>query len=845
MKQECIDAVNQAVGRQHTPDELKSIEDRINRHLRQNAAKDPKAALAMSREERYHEAARTAREEFIAERAKKAQRSALQILANNRIEQHLVQFTGNKMDGLARMIAFHADMKGNFLSVESQAKAIEHDALRQMIGTLEASNPKFFGLFENQAGIRAIVKELFGEDSGIREAKDGAAQFKAVAEALRQRFNRAGGDIGHLEDWGMPHHHSQMKVAKAGRLQWIADILPKLDRKRYTGPDGAILTDEELNVFLSHAWETIATGGVNKIEPGRPNGIGMRANRGNESRQIHFKNADSYLEYQARYGERTPYETMVRHIAGIAKDIALVETLGPIADLNFRMYRDIAIKEATLANPANSGKVQKQAVALENLYNMTAGKTLPVASEWLAKSFDTLRSWLVASRLGSAVISSLSDEATLYFTAHLNNLPEMRLFANELAALNPANQMEKRLALRAGLAMNTFIASLNRFGQEGLGASFSSKMATTVLRASGFNALNEARRRAFGVTMMSSLGQITRDFDSLAHLDPADHRILLSKGISETDFAVWRKAQLEDWGGGNHTMLTPEAIYRIPDEALAGLADDRFPNMPTDARALKERAATRLLGVVLEETDMAVVEPGVKERTLMMANLQRGTWKGELARSFFLFKSFPISMITRHWMRGMNMKTAGGKAVYIAGLVAATTVLGTASLLIDDILHGRDPRNFNPAKKGGVRNWIHAMLKGGSLGIYGDFLFSEATQHGQSPVASVMGPMIGLGESMFNLTQGNVVQALQGKDTHAGAELVKFGKGNLPGANLWYAKGALDHMIFHRMQEYYSPGYLSMMRSRAYREFGQQYWWEPGEVTPDRAPNMAAAVGGR
>lgn len=144
-----------------------------------------------------------------------------------------------------------------------------------------------------------------------------------------------------------------------------------------------------------------------------------------------------------------------------------------------------------------------------------------------------------------------------------------------------------------------------------------------------------------------------------------------------------------------------------------------------------------------------------------------------------------------------------------------------------------------------MRNWMQAMLKGGSLGIYGDFLFSEATQHGQSPVASVMGPVIGLGESMFNLTQGNVVQALQGKDTHAGAELVKFVKGNLPGANLWYAKAALDHMIFHRMQEYFSPGYLSTMRSRAYREFGQQFWWEPGEVTPDRAPNVAAAVGGR
>ena len=53
------------------------------------------------------------------------------------------------------------------------------------------------------------------------------------------------------------------------------------------------------------------------------------------------------------------------------------------------------------------------------------------------------------------------------------------------------------------------------------------------------------RADAFGVTMMSQPRQITRDVDNLARLDAGDHRILLSKGITETDFAVWRKAQLD------------------------------------------------------------------------------------------------------------------------------------------------------------------------------------------------------------------------------------------------------------------------------------------------------------
>ncbi|MFT3805427.1 hypothetical protein [Arenimonas sp.] len=91
----------------------------------------------------------------------------------------------------------------------------------------------------------------------------------------------------------------------------------------------------------------------------------------------------------------------------------------------------------------------------------------------------------MSSRLGSAVLTSITDEGTMRVAAHVNNLPQMRLVANELAALNPAHPAEKRLALRAGLAMNTMVASLNRFGNDHLGSSIFSKLGTATLRASG------------------------------------------------------------------------------------------------------------------------------------------------------------------------------------------------------------------------------------------------------------------------------------------------------------------------------------------------------------------------
>jgi len=837
MRSDCIDAVSRAIGRALTSVEVQNIEARITGAMRRRARAEPTAWMAKSASDRLQEAGQAAAAELIGEAHLKKDRVALQVAAHQRLRTALTDMRSRgvaPLDALGRIIATDAHANANVLSVEAQAQGTEAVALSQLLKTLEASNPKWFGLLENADGVRAIVREIFGESTGVKEAKEGAAEWHKVAEAMRQRFNRAGGDVGSLEDWGMPHHHSQAKVAAAGREVWVADILPRLNRDAYVNADGTRMLPGQLTAFLNEAWATIATGGANKLEPGRPSGGGMRANRGSESRQIHFKSADDYLEYQARFGERTLYEVLISHIAGLAKDIALVETLGPNPDHTFRFLRDEAVRGGKLADPTKVGKIDQQAIRTENLYDVVAGKTLPVANEHLAKTFDTLRSWLIAARLGSSVITSFSDDATLHLTAKLNNLPAMQVLANELAAFNPANRTEERMALRAGLALNTFIASLNRFGEQGLGRSFSRKLAQFTLRASGLNAMTEARKRAFGVTMLSATGSIVRDHARLADLDPIDHRILLAKGITDADFAVWKKAQLEDWGGGNNTMLTPESIYRIPDAELISLGHPA---------QLREQAATRLLGSVLEETNIAIIEPGARERASMGAGLQRGTWKGELTRSFFLFKSFPLAMIERHWARGMSLPNLGGRAAYLATLLAATTVLGMASLQVSEVLAGRDPRNLNPFAKGGVRNWIAAMLKGGSLGIYGDFLFSDSTQHGGSPLATVTGPVLGLAEDFFNLTQGNILQAAQGKKTHFGAEVVHFVKSNLPGASLWYAKAALDHLIFHQLQEFFAPGYLRRMRQRAYKEFGTRYWWEPGQAAPDRAPDLGAMAG--
>jgi len=42
--------------------------------------------------------------------------------------------------------------------------------------------------------------------------------------------------------------------------------------------------------------------------------------------------------------------------------------------------------------------------------------------------------------------------------------------------------------------------------------------------------------------------------------------------------------------------------------------------------------------------------------------------------------------------------------------------------------------------------------------------------------------------------------------------------------------------------EMVSPGYLSSIRSRSLHDYRQDWWWQPGETVPERAPAIEEAT---
>ncbi|BBL58515.1 hypothetical protein [Methylomonas koyamae] len=815
MRNDCINAVAQALGRPLKAIEAQKIEQRIREQKVLLANKDRAAYLGMSEAQRLQAAAKAAAEQIKADALKKQQRIGLTILANQRLSDYFERQPGAILDSIDRVLAPRFDGQDHIQSAETKYRAVFNEYTRSLSDAIDAFGPKLLGILQNDAAMVPVFRELRGTDTGNPEAKAFAGRLRETFEAMRNRFNNNGGMIGKLEDWAHPQTHSSYLIFKAGKAEWVDFIRPLLDRSRYTREDGMRMSDSELSEFLSHAYDSIVYDGALKRTPGQSRGSAARANRGREHRQLHFSGADAYLRYHARFAEKSLMATIVGHVNQMSRDIALIETFGPNPDLMFRTFLDKAEQEAAQAGTAPE-RIHKQRGFAERLYDEVAGNGMQPGNETLARWASAVRSYLNV-RLGSAVITSFADDATAIVTARALNMSGTDYLLGQIKALG--SDEARRQARALGFGLDTALFAIDRFGQENLVNGFAAKVSGAVIRASGLSFMTEARRQGFAAMMMHQLGDMVRRYDSLEKLDGGDHSLLLAKGITDADWQIWRQAKPEEWQGT--PVLTARAIL----------------NVEGDAKAIQS-AADKFQGAILEEIGNAIIEPGARERAMTTGRLQPGTVLGELGRSVLQFKSFPITMMTRHWRRMLNNPGRISKAEYSAALIAGTTLMGAVGVQLNELLNGRDPLDMQqPAF------WGRAALKGGSLGFYGDFLQSQASQHGTSAFAGMLGPSLGLTEELLNLSQGNIVQALQGEDTHAGAEALRMLKGITPGSSLWYAKGVMDHLIFQQLQEMVSPGYLRRMEQRAQREFKQSYWWKPGTNTPQRGPNLDRVTG--
>lgn len=593
MKDQCKQAVAKALGKtQLTQQEADNIEQRIRDAMKSRARQDIDAWRNLSDSEKLTAAGEQVAIDIKADIKRKNKIAANDILTQSKNLAQLDHPTLSASEVIDRMVAPHGDMSG-IQSLDSKARgnaAIYRGELTDFYTNIKGG----LGVFTDLELVQNIVRERFNQNTGDALAKKISDKMGDVFESMRERFNRSGGDIGKLDDWGLPQTHNLEKIAKVGKDEWVNRSEQLIDTSKYVHENGEFYSQQEIRELLEYAFDTLTSNGANKTEIGRQatgQGTSKVTSRHSESRVLHFKDADSWMEYQQEFGGLPFVDLVEAHVNGLSKDIALVENLGSNPKNAMRLLMDAAEQKdwANGLNPKDTNASRKRA---QTMFDELMGQNTP-QSEVLANLGLAYRSTNVGAMLGGTTLSSITDQAMIAKTASIHGIAYRKTFGELVSQLNPKNKEDRELARSLGLATEEMLGSINRWSDDGLVsvsgktekiARVSNSVATQIMRISGLNALTAASKVGFSKMLMDKYGTLTRS-KSWDQLSDIDRELMEKTGINERAWKVMQIAEPIVDRKGNQ-LMSAKSIYQIPDEKIIGAMDDDFKKLQdnTDAQ---------------------------------------------------------------------------------------------------------------------------------------------------------------------------------------------------------------------------------------------------------------------
>jgi hypothetical protein len=692
---------------------------------------------------------------------------------------------------------YNVDMRRRFY--ETKYHSMIADFLEKYRSRMTLDAREGFIKYDEKA-LNDLTKAIYGETVDDPFAVKFAADYAKMVEEMRTDFNKMGGSIGKNDRYLMPQNHDASTILKYEKDTgssdgWISDVKKWIDLDEMTDDAGKKLSPDELDEGLKYAYESITTNGLNKAKDfSAPVGLGKKmARRGSDQRFLFFKDSESWTAYQNKYGRGDVFQTLTSNINMVASDVANMELLGPNPKATYdALMSQIAKEDGRIPDLRHS--------TLDAVFKVTSGTMEQGNLTSLADFMQSTRNVITASKLGAAWISSISDEGFTAITASYNNLPITRIMATKGKMLGMNSAEFNVFATKLGLGAESWIKtahSANRYG-EVYNQGMTGKAAEVVMRASGLEPWTEAGRKAF---TMEFSGYLAENFDTrFADLDSKTMRGFEAYGITEADWNTFRASTPLDFKGAKYANML-------------------------------ENGSEKFHQMIMSEVDYAVPTPDARVRAATTLGSSRASLMGQVYRSATNLKSFAITLMTTHGMRAYHQATLGEQISYAGMMLASTTLLGAVAMTGKDLAKGREPRSMDDTKA----FWGAALMQGGGLGIMGDFFFSDVNRFGGGLTTSLLGPTGQLINETDKLFRGNLQQLALGEDTNFAREAVQYIDRNTP--NIWQI-APLKNAMFDQLELLVDPKAqkkFNRARKKHKKDYGSDYWWNPGEATPEFA----------
>ena len=764
-----------------------------------------------------------------------------EIKIRNHIDNVITNFEGNEVEGLRSiLVGSNLQKEGSRISVALS----QFTMFRNFVASFEAKlrENNLDSLFANATEDmdKRIAKSMqeIGEgipptskDPNINKIAEIMVDFQ---EQVRIKLNNAGANIPKLWGYVVRQSHDPFQLRNAMDVikskynkgmdnfsgdeknnfrAWKEFIEPLLDRDRTFGKNS---TEQGRDEFLWKTYNSLIRN-EHEIADGAMYGGRDVTSKLNAKRVLHFKTSDNWHEYNKLFGAGNLRESFFSGLNNMARSYGIIKELGTKPQENFeKIGRGVAQALINKRKDASDvSKAMREGGKLEINMKEVDGRVNSIINHAAARYSAIGRSILSMAKLGGATISALADvhlyasEMSYQGRSYLGGVFEA------LTSLSRIKNSKKKqdIALQLGFINDNAIYDLAARYSVGdtLNRSFT-KIQRTFFKLNLLSWWTNSLKEGAMLGMANYVAKNRKI--SFNNLEDGFKRLLKHYNINEKTWDVFRKLAVETAEDGTE-FFSVRNIDNLPDATIKDLMGlEKASKREIDL--FKDGLKTKASGMFLDRSTYAVIEPDAKQRAFMKQGLMSGTAPGEAIRFMAQFKAFPIAILDKAFGREMSFFKEGQHLRGILGisrLVAMSAIFGYIAMTAKDLLKGKSPKD--PTKK---KTWYAAMLQGGGLGIYGDFLFQQSFS-GLDLLATVAGPA----PTEFAKAANAIRYAIQGEPTKSGKAAYKSIIGNIPFLNLFYLKTAFDYLIGYQIMETLSPGSLRRMERKMKKDTGQEF----------------------
>lgn len=734
----------------------------------------------------------------------------------------------------ALSLMIHNGYKGT-QSMAGKANAIIAMAHRDLSEVMyHFRRSKGLGTRRNKADLPDLIRAMHGETVNNPTAKALAGALSGVLEDLRLRFNAAGGNIPKRQDWGITHSHNARAIRKLGRTpaeareRWKAFIRPLLDPDQMTNPNtGETIGAEGLDASLDYVFETITSDGWAHRRPeARRFGKGKVASRYQDGRFLIFRDAESWLAYNEKFGDQDPIGAIFNQINSVARDIAAMERFGPNPDAAIEWIKqavqvNIGRQQAgaldVAGKPPGMSASKWAAIRIDGLWRALRGRetVLDAPAKWAGD----IRNMATSAALGSTgILAAATDPFVAAASRRLAGLPVVRSLGGIIKRF--ASDGDRRAMARRAFMWDDYLHTMNeqaRFVDQMFGHEWSRYLVDRALTWNALIPLTDARKRLEATAWHETLGGYAEKGTDWLDLPPLLQKTLEGFGFTPDDWHRMR-AGIDDMG-----FLDPGGVFE-----------------KTGDRALAEKYAE----LIHQWSERSVPSGDPRVKSAILGRVERGTVLGEIGEFATQFLSFGMSFTARQleaiYVYSMLSKSSGGRAArgawYFASMAAPLTIGAAFYTQILNMLNGKDPEDMNE-----VRFWVKSFVKGGGGGLFADFVDKAENRYGQSLVSTLGGIGGAFIADTASLTMAGIQAVIWPEDQKLGRNFSKYvGRytpilSSHPATRAAYRRAFVDQLQWLTDPE-------ADKSFRAQKGKGS-FWWEPGEMTFRRLPAPEAALG--